>query len=121
MAKLSDEVKALFEKQLAFVATAGANGTPNVGPKGSMYIVDDETLAYSESANRKTLKNLMENSRVAVTVVDREKGSGYQVKGRTELLSSGNLFDQMARRQQERGKPQPEQVVKIIIEEIYPV
>ena len=121
MAKLTSEIKAVFEEQLAVIATAGRDGTPNVGPKGSMYVVDDETLSYSESTVGKTLRNLQENSKIAVMVVDRDKADGYQVKGVAELLDSGDLFERMARRQEERKRPRPHYVVKIGIEEIYSV
>jgi len=121
MAKLTSEMKAMFEKQLAVVATASNDGTPNVGPKGSVYVVDDETLAYSEGTGEKTLKNLQVNPRVAVMVLDREKADGYQVKGTAELLNSGDLFEHAARRQEERKRPRPKYVVKIRIEEIYSV
>jgi len=33
MAKLSDEMRAMFESQLAVIATVSSDGTPNVGPK----------------------------------------------------------------------------------------
>ncbi len=121
MAKLTSEMKEMFEKQLAVIATASNDGTPNVGPKGSMYVVDDETLAYSEGMGEKTFRNLKENPKVAVMVVDREKADGYQVKGMAELLTSGDLFEQVAKKQEERKRPRPKQVVKIRIEEIYSV
>ena len=121
MARLTSEVKAMFESQLSVIATASKDGTPNVGPKGSMHVVDDETLAYSESTGEKTLKNLRENPRVAVLVVDRQKSDGYQVKGTAELLSSGDLFEKVARRQEERKRPRPKLVVKIRVDEIYSV
>ena len=121
MTKLSSEIKAMFENQLAVIATASKDGTPNVGPKGSMHVVNDETLAYSESTSGKTFRNLKENPKVAVVVIDREKGAGYQVKGRAELLTSGDFFEQVARRQEARKRPRPKQVVRIKIEEIYPV
>ncbi len=35
----------MFEQQLSVIATASKDGTPNIGPKGSMYAFDDETLA----------------------------------------------------------------------------
>ncbi len=44
MARLIGEMKVMFEKQLAVIATASKDGTPNVGPKGSMHVLDDETL-----------------------------------------------------------------------------
>jgi len=121
MAKLTAEMKIMFEKQLAVIATASKDATPNVGPKGSMHVVDDETLAYAEGTGEKTLRNLKENLKVAVMVVDREKGDGYQVKGTAELLNSGDFFEQVARRQEERKRPRPKYAVKIKIEEIYSV
>ena len=121
MAKLTDEINDMFRNQLAVVATASKDGTPNVGPKGSVYIVDDNTIVYSEGTGEKTLKNLQENPKVAIMVVDREKGDGYQVKGAVELLSSGELFERTARRQEERKRPRPKYAVKIRVEEIYSV
>ena len=54
-------------------------------------------------------------------VVDREKADGYQVKGTVELLSSGDFFEQVAKRQEQRKRPRPKNVVKIRIEEIYSI
>lgn len=121
MAKLTTQMKAMFEKQLAVAATASKDGIPNVGPKGSMQVVDDETLAYSEGTGQKTLRNLQENPKVAVIVVDRDSADGYQVKGTAELLTSGDFFERVAKRQEERGRPRPKHVVKIRLEEIYSV
>ena len=121
MAKLTSEVKEIFQRQLAIIATSSKDGIPNVVPKGSMYVVDDETLAYSEGVCRKTLSNLQENPKVSVVVVDREKADGYQVKGTAELLTSGDLYEQVAKRQEARKKPQPKYVAKIRVEEIYSV
>ena len=121
MAKLTKEMKTVFEQQLAVIATASKDGTPNLGPKGSMYIFDDETLVYAEGTGQKTLQNLRQNPKVAVMVVDREKTDGYQIKGTGELLSSGDFFEQVAKKQEERKRPRPKYVVKIRIEEIYSV
>jgi predicted pyridoxine 5'-phosphate oxidase superfamily flavin-nucleotide-binding protein len=121
MAKLSDEMKTMFERQLAVVATASSDGTPNVAPKGSMYVVDDQTLAYSEGAGQKTLRNLLQNTKVAVMVVDRDVSDGYQCKGTAEMLTTGDLYEQQAKRSESRGRPRPTHVVSIKIEEIYSV
>jgi predicted pyridoxine 5'-phosphate oxidase superfamily flavin-nucleotide-binding protein len=121
MAKLTVEMRAMFEKQLAVIATASKDGTPNVGPKGSMYVFDGETLAYSEGTGEKTLRNMKENPKVAVMVVDRDMKDGYQVKGTAELLTSGDFFEKVATRQEERKRPRPKQVVKVRIEEVYSV
>ncbi len=121
MAKLTADMKAMLGKQLAVVATASRSGVPNVGPKGSVMAIDDETLVYSEATGGKTFRNLQENPAVSVMVIDREKSDGFQAKGKAELITSGSLFEQIARRQEERKKPRPQYVVKIAIDEIYSV
>ena len=121
MAKLNNEIKAIFKEQLAFIATADKQGNPNVGPKGSMEVVDDATLAYAEGTAEKTLRNLRENPNVALVAVDRERHNGFQIKGTAKLLDSGGLFEQIARRSEERGRPRPKYVVEIAVDEIYSV
>jgi uncharacterized protein len=121
MAKLNSEVKSMFEKQLAIVATSSKDGIPNVGPKGSLYVFDDETLTYSEGTGEKTLRNIKENPKVAVIILDRDKADGYQVKGTTEILTCGDFFEKVAIRQTERKRPRPKHVVKISVEEVYSI
>jgi predicted pyridoxine 5'-phosphate oxidase superfamily flavin-nucleotide-binding protein len=121
MVKMTGEMKAMLEKQLPIVATSTKEGIPNVGPKGSLYVLDDETLVYSEGTGRKTLKNMVENPNVAVLVVDREKLDGYQFKGKAELLTQGPIFDEVSEKQKKRGRRPPTNVVKIKVEEVYSV
>jgi hypothetical protein len=47
------------------LATAGPNG-PNISPKGSMIVFDDEHLAYWERSKKQALENLGHDLRVAV-------------------------------------------------------
>lgn len=119
MGKLTLEMKEMLARQLTFVATSNRNGITNIGPKGSTIIVDDDTLAYAESAGDKTLRNLQENPHLSVLVFDLEKRAGYQFKGNTELIGEGSLFDQISERQRKRNRPAPKRIVKINITEIY--
>jgi uncharacterized protein len=47
------------------LATAGPKG-PNISPKGSMVVFDDEHLAYWERSKKQALENLGHDRRVAV-------------------------------------------------------
>jgi uncharacterized protein len=47
------------------LATTGPNG-PNISPKGSMLVFDDEHLAYWERSKKQALENLGHDKRVAV-------------------------------------------------------
>jgi predicted pyridoxine 5'-phosphate oxidase superfamily flavin-nucleotide-binding protein len=122
MAKLTQEMKDLIEKQkLCFVATADKNGRTNVSPKGSIYVVDDETLAFADLYSQKTRENLKVNPNVALAVVDLKALKGYQFKGKAEILEEGNIFNDVVCYLQTlpMKMPDPQYVVKIKVEEIY--
>jgi uncharacterized protein len=121
MALLNEEMKSLFASQVAIVSTASKDGIPNAVPKGSLFVLDDQTLVYGEGTGEKTLRNLQANPHVSVLVFDRATGNGYQIKGRAELLTSGEIFQRMVKRQEERKKPAPKLIVKINADEIYSI
>ena len=65
------------------VATTGTDG-PNVSPKGSMMLFDDDHLAYWERSKKKALENLHHDNRVVVVY------SNMQAQ-RDKVLESGIL------------------------------
>lgn len=119
MAIMPKEIQEFIPGKMAWVATADPGGRLNVAPKGSIQIIDDQTLLYADIFQKKTTDNLEKNSQIAVGVVD--GGKGYQLKGKAELLASGPLYDKIKAVLAEKmpGLPVPKYVVKIIVEEIY--
>ena len=68
---LTPDMKRIIEEQrLGFVATAAADGTPNVSPKGTFVVLDDETIGFGEIRSPGTIRNLRANPRVEVNFVD---------------------------------------------------
>ena len=122
MAKLTQEMKDLIETQkLCFVATADQNGRANVSPKGSIYVVDDETLAFADLYSQKTRANLLVNPSIALAVIDPKALKGYQFKGKAELLEEGNIYNDVVCYLQTLplNLPDPQYVVKIKVEKIF--
>jgi len=120
--KLTQEMKDLIETQkVCFVATSNRDGRVNVSPKGSIYRVDDQTLAFADLYSQKTRANLMVNPNIALAVVDLNSLKGYQFKGRAELLEEGNIYNDVVCYLQTMPMklPDPQYVVKIKIEEIF--
>ena len=115
MAKLTDEMKAMMAKQLAYISTVGSDGRPNIGPKRTMRIYDDSTLIYNENTGRRTMQNLQDNGKASVAYVDWEKMDGYRFVGKSEIITEGKLFDDAV--EWAKGKV-PKAVVLIHIEEI---
>jgi predicted pyridoxine 5'-phosphate oxidase superfamily flavin-nucleotide-binding protein len=65
----------------ALVATVSPEGIPNVAPKGSLTVLDEERLMYAELVEGRTSHNIARHPEVAVVVQDRS-GHGFQIKGR---------------------------------------
>jgi hypothetical protein len=93
MVKLTDEIKeSLTGTKIVFLATASKEGTPNVVPIGAFKLLDDETLLISDQFFNKTLKNLKENPKIAISYWG-EKG-GFQIKGSITLHTNDEVFKQ---------------------------
>ena len=95
MALLNDRMKEIFAKQGIFVlGTAGLNGVPNVVPVGAVRILDDETIVVSDQHFLKTLNNLRENPKVAISFWEMGNGEGYQLKGEASIQTEGKIYEE---------------------------
>ncbi len=96
MVKLDEKMKTAFSKVKIFpVATASKEGIPNVVPIGFCQLVDDETIWISDNFMSKSLANLKENPNVAIYVWGPDTGGCFQIKGKAEIISSGEKFEKM--------------------------
>jgi predicted pyridoxine 5'-phosphate oxidase superfamily flavin-nucleotide-binding protein len=95
MGILTADMKRIVEEQrLGFVATVCPDGTPNLSPKGTTAVWDDDHLVFANIRSPGTLANLRTNSSVEVNVVDPFVRRGYRFKGVGSILESGALHDQ---------------------------
>ncbi|WP_424359139.1 pyridoxamine 5'-phosphate oxidase family protein [Methanocella sp. MCL-LM] len=119
MVKLTDQIKeSLTGTKTAFMATASKDGTPNVVPIGAFKLLDDETLLISDQYFLKTLQNLKENPKVALTYWG-EKG-GYQLKGPITLHTDDEVFKQdVAWMKEIRPNLTPKSAVVMKITDVY--
>ena len=119
MAKLTEEMKALVANQQPYIATASRDGVPNVGPKRSTKVVDDEHIVFYELTGKHTYENLKSNPRIAIAVVDPSKLQGFRFQGTAELITEGPLFDEAKKFSEMLKLPPPLAAVKVKVEEIY--
>jgi predicted pyridoxine 5'-phosphate oxidase superfamily flavin-nucleotide-binding protein len=119
---LTEEMKNLVSQvRLCYAATASKDGMPNVSPKGSIIVVDDNTLAFACMMSPKTVSNLKENPKIAVAVVDAPARKGFQFKGKAVLETSGKIFEQMSARIAGMKLPPLQCVARITVSEIVPI
>ena len=119
--KIPAEVQSFLAGKQGWVATAAKDGTPNVSIKGSLRLLDDEHLVFADINSRKTRKNLEENPRAAVMVYEDASRRGYMIRGTTEQLASGPLYDQSAAgiKKVMPQLPAPQYVVRITVESVW--
>ena len=96
MAILTAEIKEFVKtRKLGFVATVCPDGTPNLSPKGTTTVWDDEHLIFADIHSPETIKNLLLNPSVEINVVDVFIRKGYRFKGTAKVLSEGSLFEEI--------------------------
>jgi len=85
------------EQRLAYVATVCPDGTPNVSPKGTIAVWDDDHLVFADIRSPGTIANLKKNPAVELNVVDPFARKGYRFKGRGKAIVEGELFEEIMR------------------------
>src|ERR1041385_8382416 len=96
MAMLTEDMKRVIrEQRLGFVATGCPDGTPNLSPKGTTTVWDDDHIVFADLRSPRTIANLKQNPAVEINVVDWFTRKGYRFKGSATVLESGALFNEL--------------------------
>jgi len=90
--KIKDFVN--FQK-LGFVATVNSDNSPNLSPKGTVRVWDDENLVFADINSPRTIENIINNNSIEINVVDPIKRKGFRFKGNAKIISSGNLYNEI--------------------------
>jgi predicted pyridoxine 5'-phosphate oxidase superfamily flavin-nucleotide-binding protein len=122
MGMLTGDMKRVVrEQRLADVATVCADGTPNLSPKATLSVWDDDHLVYADIRSPGTAENLATHSGAEVNVVDPIARKGYRVKGTGTFLLEDEVHDAIAARFRERGLDDLRGVVLIRVERARPL
>jgi uncharacterized protein len=73
--------RVVAEQRLGFYATVCEDGSPNLSPKGSTYVLDDAHLFFADIRSPQTVANVERGSLVELNVVDPFTRKGYRFKG----------------------------------------
>jgi hypothetical protein len=96
MGILAEDMKRVVrEQRLGYVATVCPDGTPNLSPKGTTAVWDDDHLVFADICSPGTIANLARNPTIEINVVDPIVRKGYRFKGAAPVLTEGALFDQV--------------------------
>ncbi len=118
MGVITQEMKDFVNKQrMGFVATVGPDNSPNLSPKGTTVVFDDDHLVFTGIRSDHTLSNLEKNPLVDINVVNPIKRKGYRFKGKATILSEGQGFEDICTQYRNLGiKSEIKSVVLIKVE-----
>lgn len=124
MGILTDDMQRVVrEQKLGFVATVCADGTPNLSPKGTFDVLDDDHLLFADIRSPHTTRNLRANPSIEVNFVDQFVRKGYRFKGVAEVVTEGPAFDHFisSRRDNAELCARVKAVVVITVEQAHPI
>ncbi|MEE1296164.1 MAG: pyridoxamine 5'-phosphate oxidase family protein [Bifidobacterium sp.] len=107
MATLTEDMKQFIKENLAFVATVSPEGEPDLGPKMSMFVLDDSHLSYHERTAGQTYRNLSNGSPLVVAYVNLEQKKGYRFRGEVTLHTDDAVYEEQVKLAKEKGTKVP--------------
>jgi hypothetical protein len=118
----ADAQRVVEEQRLGFVATVNADGTPNLSPKGTLAVLDDDHLTFANIRSPGTIRNLRERRAIEINVVDPIGRMGYRFRGIATVFDQGTPFEELVAFYRDRGSQNViESVVVIRVERAEPV
>lgn len=93
MGILTEDMRRIIEAELGFIATVCPDGTPNLSPKGTTAVWDDDHLVFADLRSPGTIDNLRSNASIEINVVDQIVRKGYRFKGTAVVHTDGEVFE----------------------------
>jgi predicted pyridoxine 5'-phosphate oxidase superfamily flavin-nucleotide-binding protein len=112
---LTEDMRRLVDGELGFVATVCPDGTPNLSPKGTTAVWDDDHLVFADLRSPGTVDNLRSNPSVEINVVDQLSRKGYRFRGIAVVHTEGDVFERGVRFYETRGTVRARQRIKGIV------
>ncbi|MHC5247457.1 pyridoxamine 5'-phosphate oxidase family protein [Enterococcus sp. LJL90] len=119
MATLTQAMKDMIVAQLSFLATADKNGYPQVGPKGTMRVLDDNHLIYNEHTGKQAWQNVQDTHLAVVATVDHPAFKGFRFEGPVEIHQGDEIYEAAKEFAAAHKLPVPVAANVIAIEKIY--
>jgi len=125
MVKLTEDMRRVVEAELGFIATVCPDGTPNLSPKGTIAVWDDDHLVFADLRSPGTVENLKSNASIEINVVDQLVRKGYRFKGTAVVHTDGEAFDRGVEFYERRGTVRARErirgIVVVTVERAQPV
>ena len=118
MATLTADMKTFIENNLAWITTVDKDGNLDLGPKMSMFVLDDNHLAYHERTAGQHYENLKNGSPLVIAFANHEKKQGYRFRGNVVLHVDDDIYNEQVKVAEEKGTKKPAVIPVLEVTEI---
>lgn len=118
MATLTEEMKEFIANNLAWITTISKEGQLDLGPKMSMFVLDDDHLAYHERTAGQHYRNLVDGSPLVVAFANLQEKKGYRFRGNVTLHKDDDIYEAQVKVAEENGTKVPAVIPVLEITEI---
>lgn len=112
---ITEQMKSIAKNHsVGIVGTVNADGTPNVSPKGTMVVLDDNTIIFGEIASPGTLANILDRPAMEINFIDVLARRCFRAKGEAEALPASSDSFNVLRPHFDRWRALAERIRHII-------
>ncbi|WP_291527663.1 pyridoxamine 5'-phosphate oxidase family protein [Bifidobacterium sp. UBA744] len=118
MAVITAEIREFIDNNLGWVSTVDKDGQLDLGPKMSLFVLDDNHIAYHERTAGKTYENLKNGSPLVVAFANLAQKRGYRFRGAVTLHSDDAIYEAQVKVAEEKGTKKPAVIPVLEVTEI---
>ena len=118
MAVITPEIKEFIQNNLGWITTVSKDGELDLGPKMSLFVLDDTHIAYHERTAGQHYRNLQDGNPLVVAVANLAEKKGYRFRGTVTLHTDDDIYDAQVKVAEEKGTKKPAAIPVLEITEI---
>lgn len=118
MAVITPEIKEFIKNNLGWITTVSKDGELDLGPKMSLFVLDDTHIAYHERTAGQHYRNLQDGSPLVIAVANLAEKKGYRFRGTVTLHTDDDIYDAQVKVAEEKGTKKPAVIPVLEITEI---
>ena len=118
MAVITPEIKEFIQNNLGWITTISKDGELDLGPKMSLFVLDDTHIAYHERTAGQHYENLKNGSPLVIAFANLEKKQGYRFRGNVVLHVADDIYNEQVKVAEEKGTKKPAVIPVLEVTEI---
>lgn len=118
MAVITPEIQEFIKNNLGWITTISKDGELDLGPKMSLFVLDDTHIAYHERTAGQHYENLKNGSPLVIAFANLEKKQGYRFRGNVVLRVDDDIYNEQVKVAEEKGTKKPAVIPVLEVTEI---